>query len=195
MLLHGCPAVFHARLLDDLMIASYCNNASDRIILQLLHRWHMSWASVQAFGTRANEQHQLPQRPKKALQQEAECYQGRMQQQQKQQQQSDHDATRLVDVTQGQDQDHTHVGTHAAAGHATPGTQQEVAAEQQRRQQRVRLAATVVADQLRKTAGPSAPAAAAAALSARAAEQLRVPTLLQVFASVGWCAKVLEQPI
>ena len=193
MLLHGCPAVFHARLLDDLMIASYCNNASDRIILQLLHRWHMSWASVQAFGTRANEQQQLPQRPKQALQQEAQCYQGRMQQQK--QQQSDHDATRLGDVTQGQDQDHTHVGPHAAAGHATPGTQQGVAAEQQLRQQRVRLAATVVADQLRKTAGPNAPAAAAAALSARAAEQLGVPTLLQVFASIGWCAKVLKQPI
>jgi hypothetical protein len=38
-------AVFVAQLIDDLMLSSYCNDAADRIILQLLHRWHMSSSS------------------------------------------------------------------------------------------------------------------------------------------------------
>lgn len=33
------------------MIASYCNNASDRIILQLVQKWHMGWAGVQHAST------------------------------------------------------------------------------------------------------------------------------------------------
>jgi hypothetical protein len=49
------PAVFHARMLDDLMIASYYNHGSDRIILQLLHRWHMGWVGVKAVGTLAHK--------------------------------------------------------------------------------------------------------------------------------------------
>jgi hypothetical protein len=53
------PAVFQARQLDDLMTASYCNGASDRIVLQLLHRWHMGWAGVQAFSSVAREQQEL----------------------------------------------------------------------------------------------------------------------------------------
>jgi hypothetical protein len=38
-------AVFVPQLIDDLMLSSYCNDAADRIILQLLHRWHMSSSS------------------------------------------------------------------------------------------------------------------------------------------------------
>lgn len=39
-------------------IASYANSGSDRIVLQLLHRWHMGWAGVQAFTPGAKEQQQ-----------------------------------------------------------------------------------------------------------------------------------------
>lgn len=35
-------SVFMTQMIDDLMLASYCNNATDRILLQLLHRWHLS---------------------------------------------------------------------------------------------------------------------------------------------------------
>jgi hypothetical protein len=35
-------AVFVPQLIDDLMLSSYCNDAADRIILQLLHRWHLN---------------------------------------------------------------------------------------------------------------------------------------------------------
>lgn len=59
-------AVFHARMLDDLMIASYCNNGSDRIVLQLLQRWHMGWTGGQAFPNGQHDAQQPQERSKNA---------------------------------------------------------------------------------------------------------------------------------
>jgi hypothetical protein len=56
-------AVFVPQLIDDLMLSSYCNDAADRIIMQLLHRWHMSSSSGEGLQVHlAQLQQQLVQR-------------------------------------------------------------------------------------------------------------------------------------
>jgi hypothetical protein len=57
-----CCAVFHACLLDDILLASYCNsNAIARIMAELLLGWHTSWARVQHHAP-AQEQPQVADR-------------------------------------------------------------------------------------------------------------------------------------
>jgi hypothetical protein len=163
--------VFHARLLDDLMVASYCNGASDRLVLQLLHRWHMGWAGAQAFSTLAKEQQEiLPgQQPMQQQQQEPQ-----KQLWQQQQQQADVTAAPLTQIA----------AAAAAAGGTDPAQQQA----------HLKSAASAVLNNPSRAATSMKVAEGAAGdLAKRAMEEKRgVPVLMQVGGAGGggglcWC--------
>jgi hypothetical protein len=189
----ACRAVFHARLLDDLVVASYCNNASDRIILQLLHRWHMGWAGPQAFNTMANEQQELlfSEQELRQLEQAAgqqwEKY--RKQYQALQQQQ-------LQEAGVAVDSDPCHDQAAGAGSQQQPSKQRQHHAHlQEQVRLRFKLAATVLMHNHSKAAvgqdAAAAARAASAALNAAATEQHGVPTLLQV----GAYAKCFQERV
>jgi hypothetical protein len=169
------------------MTASYCNGASDRIVLQLLHRWHMGWAAAQAFSTLAKEQQEvmpdsqqlLNSQPEQQWMQRQQHYQELLQQQQHQQQQGTtavSGSSRLQGSTAGQSSTST---DSAAVQQALQQVQQE-----HWRVRRFKVAATAVMNQLSAAAGEKLAPEAAVAIVARAVESHGVPTLMQVcFAS------------
>jgi len=160
------------------MIASYCNNASDRIVLQLLHRWHMGWAGAHAFSTLASHQQgalteqQQALHPQAAPQQQGLHWDQPRQQYQAILQQQQQRSADCSNKPQRPDQACNLLGI-------TPEALRKVQEEEQRRQ-RFKVAATAVADQFTKTLGGKAAPAAAAALASMIADQTGVPTLLQV---------------
>jgi uncharacterized protein YgiM (DUF1202 family) len=186
------------------MTASYCNGASDRIVLQLLHRWHMGWAGVQAFSSLAREQQELMPSHHQMLQVHGRADGPHVQQQWrdrkdtyqslKQQQQQQDGGQQQDQQQQGQQQQKfgtqesfgsdrlTSAQGSSSAHNSLAGLQQGRQQLQQERQQlkRFRLAATAVLNQISKTAGPKVAQGTAAAIAARTAEQHGVPTLLQV---------------
>lgn len=121
--------VFHARLLDDILVASYSNsNATTRILLELLLSWHTNWSQDfkhQQDSTLQEPQQQQPQQQHPQQQQlQTHAHTGSAQQHGQQEQLSDSLAGqqrqqeqvvggRPPDVEQGPDQAG---GTAVAAG-------------------------------------------------------------------------------
>ena len=170
------------------MTASYCNGASDRIVLQLLHRWHMAWAAAQAFSTLAKEQQEVMPDSQQLLESQPEqqwmhCQQHYhellQQQQQPQQQQQGATAVSGSSRLQGSTAGQSSTSTDSAAVHqAVQQVQQD-----HWRVKRFKVAATAVLNQLGAAAGEKVAPEAAAAIVARAVESHGVPTLMQVCCS------------
>lgn len=168
-----CCAVFHARLLDDIMVASYCNNnATTRIVLDLLLSWHTSWADAQGFTM----QSALQDTSHPAPGQHSSIEPGKhpawpSQQRQQQQEDSQQSMRRLSDIEQGADQ------VDAAAGAGAP-------AQHAQQQQQLKPTWDSVAEQ---GAHAAAGGAGASTGGGAAGEPQTVSTILQVCISSGFC--------